>query len=60
MITAMSLNDVLTLTLLIGIAVMIGLALRRETTSDGYGHRAAPRSHPEENETRAQLLQRLA
>lgn len=56
----MNLSDTLTLLFALAIAVMIGLALRREVGSDGYGHRAPPRSHHQDEETRAQVLQRLA
>jgi hypothetical protein len=53
------LNDILTLVFILGVATMVGLALRTEIDSDGHGHRPPPRSHPDEEETRTQALRRL-
>ena len=54
------LNDILTLVFILGVATMVGLALRSEIDSDGHGYRPPPRSHPDDEETRAQMLRRLS
>lgn len=56
----MTLTEILPFLFLLALLVAVGLALRSEARNDGYGRRPPPRSRFDEQETRAQIFQRLA